>query len=106
MQGMTPAQFIDYRNRSEVEPLLLDIRETWEHEICHIECSRLLPMSGLSAQLHHMDKGRPTVVVCHHGIRSLQVAHYLSKMGFDQVFNLEGGIAAWASEMDPDMPSY
>ena len=46
------------------------------------------------------------VVVCHHGMRSLQVANYLAQAGFKRVFNLSGGIAAWAQQVDTAMPSY
>ncbi len=106
MQSLSPMQFIAYRDNSQVEPLLLDIRETWEHEICQIEGALLLPMSRISEHMHKLDKDRPTVVLCHHGMRSLQVAHYLLQNGFAEVINLEGGIAAWAMDLDPDMPGY
>lgn len=63
-------------------------------------------MSRITDELHDLDKERPIMVLCHHGMRSPQVAHYLLRNGFTEVFNLEGGIAAWASEMEPDMPDY
>ena len=87
-------------------PLLLDVREPWEFDICRIDGARLLPMGEIVAGLGELDPERETVIVCHHGIRSLQVALYMEHRGFSQVINLRGGIAAWAQEVDPVMPTY
>lgn len=87
-------------------PLLLDVREPWEFDICRIDGARLLPMSEIVASLDELDQVRETVVICHHGIRSLQVALYLERRGFTQVINLQGGVAAWAQAVDPTMPTY
>ncbi|MCG3203227.1 MAG: Sulfurtransferase [Gammaproteobacteria bacterium] len=85
---------------------LLDVREEWEFSICQIEGSRNVPMAQIPAAVHDLDPGSPTVVICHHGMRSAQVADYLERCGFDKVINLEGGIDAWAREVDPRMPVY
>lgn len=87
-------------------PLLLDVREPWEFDICRIDGARLLPMSEIVASLDELDQARETVVICHHGIRSLQVALYMEHRGFSQVINLRGGVSAWAQEVDPAMPTY
>jgi rhodanese-related sulfurtransferase len=87
-------------------PLLLDVREPWEQAICRIPGSEPLPMRQIPASLSTLDQARPTVVICHHGIRSQQVARYLDQQGFQRIINLRGGVAAWASDVDPEMPTY
>lgn len=86
--------------------VLLDVREPWEFNICHIDGSKLIPMHSLIARLAELDPHAETVVICHHGVRSRQVAHFLEQQGFSRVINLEGGVAAWAQEVDPMMPIY
>ena len=85
---------------------LLDVREPWEFEKCRIEGSRLIPLSQLPARLGELDPGRTTVVICHHGVRSLRAAAYLEHCGFPDVVNLSGGIDAWARTVDPAMAVY
>jgi rhodanese-related sulfurtransferase len=63
-------------------------------------------MSEIVASLGELDQARETVVICHHGIRSLQVALYMEHQGFSRVINLQGGVAAWTQEVDPAMPLY
>jgi rhodanese-related sulfurtransferase len=88
------------------EPLLLDVREPWEFAICAIEGAQLLPMRRVPYSLDRLDPRRETVVICHHGIRSRQVALYLEHRGFTDIVNLEGGMAAWSREVDRQMPTY
>ncbi|HYF57710.1 MAG TPA: rhodanese-like domain-containing protein [Burkholderiaceae bacterium] len=87
-------------------PLLLDVREPWEVATCALAGAVVVPMREIPARLDEIDPARPTVVYCHHGIRSRQVAHFLSSRGFDDVWNLSGGIDAWAREVDPSCPTY
>jgi rhodanese-related sulfurtransferase len=90
----------------EPTPILLDVREPWEFGICRIDGARLLPMRNIPSSLDELDRDGEIVVICHHGIRSRQVAMYLEHEGFGNVINLEGGVAAWARDVDPDMPTY
>ncbi|MEB0140102.1 MULTISPECIES: rhodanese-like domain-containing protein [unclassified Undibacterium] len=87
-------------------PLLLDVREPWEHETCHIGGVLLIPMHDVPARFNELDADRPIVCVCHHGARSMQVANFLERQGFSQVINLSGGVHAWATQVDPQMPTY
>ncbi len=92
-------------------PLLLDVREPWERDICRIQGSKHLPMRVIPNELNGgslsaIDRDQPVVVICHHGIRSQQVALYLDQQGFSDVLNLRGGIDAWARDVEPDMASY
>ncbi len=88
------------------KPLVLDVREPWEHEVCMIPDSRPLPMQQIPARVQELPTDTDIVVVCHHGMRSLQVAGFLKQSGLTRVYNLAGGIAAWAEQVDPDMPRY
>jgi rhodanese-related sulfurtransferase len=85
---------------------LLDVREPHEFDYCHIEGSVHIPMNRVFAGLNELDPERETVVICHHGVRSAQIANFLISQGFKKVLNLQGGVAAWASEVDPSMPTY
>lgn len=88
-------------------PLLLDVREPWEFEICHIAGSRLIPMRQIPRSAPAMDRTKDTVIICHHGVRSYQVIRFLeSELDFTNLINLSGGVAAWAREVDPTMPVY
>ena len=86
--------------------LLLDVREEQEFAFCHIMDSVNIPMSVITDKFDKLDKNRETVVLCHHGMRSLQVANFLENAGFKNIKNVEGGIAAWATIIEPDMPKY
>lgn len=88
------------------KPLLLDVREPWEFERCRIEGSQLVPMREIPASAATLDPDRQTVVICHHGVRSAQVAMFLEHSGFGNVINLQGGVAAWAQRVDPRMARY
>lgn len=86
---------------------MLDVREPWEHNICRIEHSVLIPLSQLPQRSAELDSDEtPLVVICHHGARSFHATLWLRQQGFDNAVNLAGGIDAWASEIDPSMQRY
>jgi rhodanese-related sulfurtransferase len=87
-------------------PQLLDVREPWEQQICHIAGSRLVSMQALPAQVDRIDPQQPVVCICHHGGRSAHVAMWLARQGFADVYNLSGGVDAWARQVDPKMATY
>lgn len=87
-------------------PLLLDVREPWESAICQIPGSTLVPMQVLPARLPEFDPDQPVVCVCHHGGRSAHVAMWLARQGWPEVYNLTGGVEAWARQVDPQMATY
>jgi len=88
------------------KPLLLDVREPSEFEIGHIQGSQLMPMHSVPLRLDELDPEAEIVCVCHHGGRSMQVAHFLERNGFNKIINLTGGVHAWAVQVDPAMPTY
>jgi rhodanese-related sulfurtransferase len=106
MLEITPIELKEYLSVADPPPLLLDVRETAEYDICHIAGSRLIPMNQIPETHQTLDPEREIIVICHHGMRSARVANYLQQIGFSKVFNLAGGIHAWACEVDPAMPTY
>lgn len=85
---------------------LLDVREPFEYQIASLPNSVLIPMNQIPARLAELDKDQQIVVICHHGVRSQQVAYYLEQQDFEYIFNLTGGIDAWARSCDPEMALY
>ena len=85
---------------------LLDVREDWEFQTARIEGSILIPMGQVASRIAELDSAAETVVICHHGGRSMQVAGLLEQLGFPNVINLAGGVDAWARSVDPSMPVY
>lgn len=91
---------------AQPNPVLLDVRELSEIQICHIPNSIHMPLHSLSVRINELDKATPIVCICHHGMRSMQAARYLEQSGFDRVVNLNGGIHAWATQVDQKMETY
>jgi rhodanese-related sulfurtransferase len=106
VRDLSPTTLRAHLTDTAEPPLLLDVREPWEFGICHIEGSELVPMGQIPAALDSLDRNREIVVICHHGIRSRQVAMYLEYQGFSRVINLAGGVDAWARDVDHTMPVY
>ncbi len=90
---------------SASKPRLYDVRTEREREIASIPGGVALENEG-RAELEMLDKATPIVFYCHHGVRSQAAAEHYLKQGFTRVYNLRGGIDAWASELDPKMPRY
>lgn len=86
--------------------VILDVREPWEYQQSHIESSVHIPMGQMPQRHNELNPEEEIVVMCHHGMRSLQVSQYLEKMGFKNISNLSGGIDAWSREVDPNIPTY
>lgn len=88
--------------------LLLDCREQAEHDTASIAAATLLPMSELTSRVSELDthRGREIVVLCHHGMRSAQVAAWLSSQNFENVRSMAGGIDRWSEEIDSAVPRY
>lgn len=85
---------------------IIDVRETWEYDICKIDDAVLITLNTLPQNLHKIDPKIPKLVYCHHGIRSRNAIQYLQSQGFSQLFNLKGGIDLWAKEITPEMIQY
>lgn len=85
---------------------IVDVREPWEVDIGRLPDSLHIPMGQITRRLDELPTDKPLVCLCHHGMRSQQVAMFLAHQGFSPVFNLTGGIDAWAREIDSQCPTY
>ncbi|WP_294845300.1 rhodanese-like domain-containing protein [uncultured Gilliamella sp.] len=87
---------------------LLDVREPNEVAICAIAGATHIPMNLIPLYLDQIPDEIDIVIYCHHGVRSLNVANYLAENGFEtqHLYNLSGGIDAWALTVDKLMPRY
>jgi rhodanese-related sulfurtransferase len=107
MEHVSPAELAAWlADASRARPFLLDVREPWEYDTCHIEGSVLMPMHTIPARIDDLDEDAAIVCICHHGMRSMQVAAFLERHGFSQLSNLTGGIHAWALQVDGAMAKY
>lgn len=104
MQRFSAEQLASYLKTHR--PQLIDVRELWEFEICHIEGSELIPMGQIPTQLERFHQPGEYVIICHHGIRSMQVINFLHHHHIQNTINLDGGVDAWAREIDYNMPVY
>lgn len=87
-------------------PVIVDVREPWEREICAFDGALTIPMGELPGRWEEVPAGEPVVVVCHHGVRSLHATVWLRHQGVAGAVSLRGGIDAWAREIDPAMACY
>lgn len=104
MQRFSPKQLDEYLKH--YQPRLIDVREPWEFEICHLQGSELLPMGHIPTLLQRFHEAAEYVIICHHGIRSMQVINFLAHHGIHNTINLDGGVDAWARQVDLSMPLY
>ncbi len=92
---------------SNSDIVVLDCRESWEFETAKIAGSRHIPMNEIPARFQQeLDAEKHIVVVCHHGVRSMNVTMWLRRQGLEKVQSLSGGIDLWARLVDPKVPLY
>jgi len=91
----------------EKQARLIDVREPWEYATTRIEGSLPMPMGDVPSRAQQeLDPDERLLVVCHHGIRSMNVTVWLRNQGFEQAQSVRGGIDAWSVEVDPTVPRY
>ncbi len=96
----------DRLRRAEPNVTVLDVREPWEREICAIEPCLPIPLASLPEHLDSLPRDGILIVLCHHGVRSLQATLWLRRQGIATAVNLDGGIDAWADRVDGTMTRY
>ncbi len=113
-----PAAFAQWataqHSQTGAAPLVLDVRETWEFNTAAVRPLSAapafdvlcIPMHEIPQRLTELPTDRSIACLCHHGIRSQQVARYLQQQDFEHIVNIAGGIAAWSVEADPCVPCY
>ena len=107
MVQLLPSDLVAWLDdNSRPRPVLIDVREGWEFERCNIDGSLPMPMATVPLRLQELDPQAETVLICHHGARSFQVGMFLEQRGFGKLYNLQGGVDAWARTVDPAMPVY
>ena len=110
MRQLTGRDLVGMSTAAGAPLLLLDVREPWEFALAAIRIdgleTRLMPMNSVPGRLGELDPSQPVVCICHHGARSAQVVAFLERQGFEAVYNLAGGIAAWSEQVDPHVPRY
>lgn len=86
---------------------VLDVREPWEIEAASLVGTTNIPMSDIPSRFkEELDPEKHIVVICHHGVRSMNVTAWLRQQGFSRTQSLRGGIDRWAREVDPKVPLY
>ncbi len=89
------------------EPLVvLDVRETFEWDICHLPSSILIPLGELPSRMSELDSAAEIAILCKNGQRSAKALTLLREAGFGRIFNVTGGLQAWAEKVDPNFPTY
>ena len=107
MQHLTAPELANWiADASRPKPILLDVREAWEFETCHLDGALPIPMRTIPARLAELDPDAAIVCICHHGARSMQVAGFLEQNGYTHITNLTGGMHAWSTQVDSSVPTY
>ena len=90
-------------NQEDIQ--LIDIREEYEQDICSIG-GQLIPMGEVMGSLDKISKEKPVIVHCRSGKRSAAIVMHLETMGYENLYNLKGGILAWSDEIDSSITKY
>lgn len=86
---------------------LLDVREPWEFQTAQIAGAKLMPMGDVPSRAHQeLNPEEHIVVVCHHGVRSMNMTAWLRQQGFEKAQSMRGGIDAWSRQIDRNVPLY
>lgn len=105
---ITPREVASLRDAGE-KICLIDCREPNEWDICRIEGANLVPMRTVPERLQELEAqadATPLVVYCHHGVRSLNVVHWLRQQGLENCQSMSGGIDLWSAQVDSAVPRY
>lgn len=99
---ITPNELI--KNMNDYQ--LIDVRQPSEFVICKIDGSVNIPLDQLLNRLDEINRDKIIIMICHHGVRSLNAAMLLKSVGFNNVLSLSGGVEKWAIEIDKTMKRY
>jgi rhodanese-related sulfurtransferase len=107
MEQISVGQLHEMQARGE-SIYLVDVRQPWEHELVHLADDVLVPLDELIDRADEVTPpaGALVVAYCHHGVRSLNAAVMLERLGHHRVASLAGGIDRWSTEIDPSLPRY
>ena len=102
---LSPREFKDGMDQ-DPSAVLVDVRETYEWDICRIDGAQLMPLSSFDPTTTGLDPETTIYLYCYKGKRSMLALKGLKRAGFNKLKNLSGGIDLWAEEVDSDMPQY
>jgi rhodanese-related sulfurtransferase len=106
MSEITPQELKARLDRND-RPLLLDVRQDWETQLCRLENAIHIPIEEIEMRTDELSAQDEIIVYCHQGVRSAAVAQFLREQhGFANVKNLAGGLDLWARTVDPAMRRY
>lgn len=105
IQEISPQELQSMLSESE-DCVLLDVRQPWEFKICHLSKSINIPLGDLVNLATQLPDDKKIVTICHHGVRSKQAAILLRQCGYSKVTSLQGGVDAWARDINPTMERY
>ncbi|WP_158897884.1 rhodanese-like domain-containing protein [Burkholderia sp. L27(2015)] len=107
MQNLTAPALAEWlADPARPAPILLDVREPWEVQTAHIAGITPIPLQQIPTRGLELDQDAEIVCICHHGGRSAQAAMFLEARGYTKVHNLQGGVDAWARQVDGTMQTY
>ncbi len=86
--------------------LIVDVREPWEVQLAAIDGALNIPMQTIPEAIAALQRDQALLLLCHHGMRSMNVARFLEQQGFDGLFNVTGGIDAWSRQVNPAVARY
>jgi rhodanese-related sulfurtransferase len=104
MKEVTVQELKEKKDKSE-DFQLIDVREDFEYEMSNLG-GTLIPLGGILIEADKIDKDKPVIVMCRSGKRSAAAISQLEQRGFTNLYNLKGGILAWAEEIDPTINVY
>ena len=104
-RDLTPEQLRDLIAQGRT-PRLIDVRNPAEFELCRLPGAELHPAAQIADWIRELDPDQEILIYCHHGIRSLHAAMYLTARGFRRVMHLRGGLDAYSLRADPSVPRY
>lgn len=105
VSSATPAEIKARLDRSD-DLLLIDVREHDEVAIAALPGAVVCPLSQADHWIDNVPSGRPLVIMCHHGVRSMHAAMALAGRGHRDITNMTGGIDLWSQQVDPAVPRY
>jgi rhodanese-related sulfurtransferase len=103
--AVSPTELQEMLARGE-QITIVDVREPFEFEIARLPNSQLIPLGTLAETYERLSAREKTVVLCKTGSRSARATEFLRARGFENSFNLAGGIEAWREEVDPSLRKY
>lgn len=105
-KSITASQLKERLERREAMQII-DVREPFEWEICHLAEAELIPMRRIPVNLERVATDKPVVLYCHQGLRSANIIRFMEDaLGVDNLYTLVGGIDAWAKQVDHSMATY